>query len=161
MFEDKNLDLIPSSWDNRYIFNLAAGKKFKRNIELGVKFRYSGGAPYTPFDLATSSMRDVWDVNQQGYLDYNNVNSVRLADIHTLDIRLDKKWFFKSWSLNAYIDIQNLYNNKIKLRSDVSNNPDVGPIIYDSDGDPDRYSLYEIPNESGTVLPSIGLLIEF
>jgi outer membrane receptor for ferrienterochelin and colicin len=161
LFEDKNLDLIPSSWDNRYIFNLAAGKKFKRNIELGVKFRYSGGAPYTPFDLATSSMRDVWDVNQQGYLDYNNVNSVRLADIHTLDIRLDKKWFFKSWSLNAYIDIQNLYNNKIKLRSDVSNNPDVGPIIYDNDGDPDRYSLYEIPNESGTVLPSIGLLIEF
>jgi outer membrane receptor for ferrienterochelin and colicin len=161
LFEDKNLDLIPSSWDNRYIFNLAAGKKFKRNIELGVKFRYSGGAPYTPFDLATSSMRDVWDVNQQGYLDYNNVNSVRLADIHTLDIRLDKKWFFKSWSLNAYIDIQNLYNNKIKLRSDVSNNPDVGPIIYDSDGDPDRYSLYVIPNESGTVLPSIGLLIEF
>ena len=48
LFEDKNLDLIPSSWDNRYIFNLAAGKKFKRNIELGVKFRYSGGAPYTP-----------------------------------------------------------------------------------------------------------------
>jgi len=161
LFEDKNKELIPSSWDNRYILNLAAGKKFKGNIELGVKFRYSGGAPYTPFDLATSSDAAVWNINQQGYLDYNNVNSLRLSDIHTLDIRLDKKWFFKSWSLNAYIDIQNIYNNKIELRSDVSNNPDVGPLVYNSQGDPDKYNLYEIPNESGTLLPSIGLLIEF
>lgn len=161
LFEDKDQELIPSSWDNRYILNLAAGKKFKGNIELGMKFRYSGGAPYTPFDLATTSNREVWDVSQQGYVDYNNVNSERLEDIHTLDIRVDKKWFFKSWSLNAYIDIQNIYNNKIKLRSDVSNNPDVGDLVYDSQGDADKYDLYEIPSESGTLLPSIGLLIEF
>jgi outer membrane receptor for ferrienterochelin and colicin len=160
LFEDKNKELVPSSWDNRYILNLAAGKKFKGNIELGMKFRYSGGAPYTPFDLETTSGQD-WTISQQGYLDYNNVNSLRLADIHTLDVRLDKKWYFKSWSLNAYIDIQNIYNNKIKLRSDVSNNPDVGELIYDSQGDPNKNDLYEIQNESGTLLPSIGLLIEF
>lgn len=160
LFEDKNYELVPSSWDNRYILNLAAGKKFKGNIELGMKFRYSGGAPYTPFDLAATSGQD-WTISQQGYLDYDNVNSLRLADIHTLDIRLDKKWFFKSWSLNAYIDIQNIYNNKIKLRSDVSNNPDVGELIYDSEGDPNKNDLYEIQNESGTFLPSVGLLIEF
>tara|TARA_B110000977_G_scaffold30131_1_gene39498 strand:+ start:9368 stop:11737 length:2370 start_codon:yes stop_codon:yes gene_type:complete len=157
LFEDKNQELVPSSWDNRYILNLAAGKKFKGNIELGMKFRYSGGAPYTPFDLATSSVQN-WEISQQGYLDYNNVNSLRLGDIHTLDVRVDKKWYFKSWSLNAYIDIQNIYNNKVKLRSDVSNNPDVGELVYESQ---EGENLYEIPNESGTLLPSIGLLIEF
>ena len=157
LFEDKNHELVPSSWDNRYILNLAAGKKFKGNIELGMKFRYSGGAPYTPFDLATSSVQN-WEISQQGYLDYNNVNSLRLGDIHTLDVRVDKKWYFKSWSLNAYIDIQNIYNNKVKLRSDVSNNPDVGELVYESQ---EGENLYEIPNESGTLLPSIGLLIEF
>ena len=157
LFEDKNQELVPSSWDNRYILNLAAGKKFKGNIELGMKFRYSGGAPYTPFDLATSSVQN-WEISQQGYLDYNNVNSLRLGDIHTLDVRVDKKWYFKSWSLNAYIDIQNIYNNKVKLRSDVSNNPDVGELVYESQ---EGQNLYEIPNESGTLLPSIGLLIEF
>jgi len=157
LFEDKNQELVPSSWDNRYILNLAAGKKFKGNIELGMKFRYSGGAPYTPFDLATSSVQN-WEISQQGYLDYNNVNSLRLGDIHTLDVRVDKKWYFKSWSLNAYIDIQNIYNNKVKLRSDVSNNPDVGELVYESQ---EGENLYEIPNESGTLLPSLGLLIEF
>lgn len=157
LFEDKDKELIPSSWDNRYILNLAAGKKFKGNIELGMKFRYSGGAPYTPFDLATTSEQN-WAISQQGYLDYNNVNSERLEDIHTLDIRVDKKWYFKSWSLNAYVDIQNIYNNKIKLRSDVSNNPDVGELVYESQ---EGENLYEIPNESGTLLPSIGLLIDF
>ena len=156
LFEDKNQELVPSSWDNRYILNLAAGKKFKGNIELGMKFRYSGGAPYTPFDLATTSAQD--SLFSQGYLDYNNVNSLRLGDIHTLDVRVDKKWYFKSWSLNAYIDIQNIYNNKVKLRSDVSNNPDVGELVYESQ---EGQNLYEIPNESGTLLPSIGLLIEF
>lgn len=157
LFEDKDKELIPSSWDNRYILNLAAGKKFKGNIELGMKFRYSGGAPYTPFDLETTSAQN-WAISQQGYLDYNNVNSERLEDIHTLDIRVDKKWYFKSWSLNAYVDIQNIYNNKIKLRSDVSNNPDVGELVYESQ---EGENLYEIPNESGTLLPSIGLLIDF
>ena len=156
LFEDKDQELIPSSWDNRYILNLAAGKKFKGNIELGMKFRYSGGAPYTPFDLAATSAQD--SIFSQGYLDYNNVNSLRLGDIHTLDVRVDKKWYFKSWSLNAYIDIQNIYNNKVKLRSDVSNNPDVGELVYESQ---EGQNLYEIPNESGTLLPSIGLLIEF
>ena len=140
---------------------MAAGKKFKRNIELGVKFRYSGGAPYTPFDLATSSQINVWDIAQQGVLDYSRLNTLRLDDIHTLDIRIDKKWFFNSWSLNAYIDIQNIYNNKIKLRSDISNDSNVGgDPIYPSTNQ-DEYDLYEIPNESGTLLPSVGLLIEF
>jgi len=44
-FEDKNQNLIPTAWDNRFIVNLTAGKKFKRNIEIGTKFRLSGGAP--------------------------------------------------------------------------------------------------------------------
>ena len=36
-FEDKNSTLIPSAWDNRFIPNMTAGKRFKRNIELGSK----------------------------------------------------------------------------------------------------------------------------
>ena len=161
LFEDKNQDLIPSAWDNRFIFNMAAGKKFKRNIELGVKFRYSGGAPYTPFDLATSSQINVWDIAQQGVLDNSKLNTLRLDDIHTLDIRIDKKWFFNTWSLNAYIDIQNIYNNKIKLRSDISNDSNVGGDPIYTSTNQNEYDLYEIPNESGTLLPSVGLLIEF
>ncbi|MGC6490551.1 MAG: TonB-dependent receptor [Flavobacteriales bacterium] len=159
-FEDKNEVLIPSAWDNRYILNVTAGKKFKRNIELGIKFRYSGGAPYTPYDLATSSIKGVWNVNQQGVLNYDLLNNERLSDIHGVDIRLDKKWFFKKWSLNAYLDVENLYNYKIQLPSELGINEDVGEQLFEAQND-SQYSLYEIVNESGTVLPTVGLLIEF
>ncbi|MBJ11139.1 MAG: ferric aerobactin receptor [Flavobacteriales bacterium] len=159
-FEDKYGKLIPSAWDNRFIFNLTAGKRFKRNIELGLKFRYSGGAPYTPIDLATSSNIAIWNINQRGVLNYNELNIERLRNLHGVDLRLDKKWYFNKWSLNAYIDVENLYNYKIQLPPEVGIDPEIGEEIYTAQNS-GEYSLYEIINESGTVLPSIGLLIEF
>jgi hypothetical protein len=31
---------------------------------------------------------------------------------HRLDLRLERRFAFKKWSLDAYIDVQNLYNRK-------------------------------------------------
>ena len=160
-FEDKKGDLVASTWDNRFILNMTAGKKFKRNIELGLKYRYSGGAPYTPIDLINSSNKAIWDINQRGVLDYNLLNTKRLNGQHGLDIRVDKKWFFKSWSLNAYIDIENILNAKRQLPSEYGIDPNLGPLVAGTGEISDSYPLYEIINNSGTVLPSIGLLIEF
>ncbi|MDG1934572.1 MAG: TonB-dependent receptor [Flavobacteriales bacterium] len=160
-FEDKKGNLVASTWDNRFILNMTAGKKFKRNIELGLKYRYSGGAPYTPIDLINSSNKAIWDINQRGVLDYNLLNTKRLNGQHGLDIRVDKKWFFKSWSLNAYIDIENILNAKRQLPSEYGIDPNLGPLVAGTGETSDSYPLYEIVNNSGTVLPSIGLLIEF
>ena len=160
-FEDKDGNLISSSWDNRFILNMTAGKKFKNNIELGFKYRYSGGSPYTPIDIINSSNKIIWDINQQAVLDYNLLNTQRLNGSHVLDIRIDKKWFFKSWGLNAYIDIENILNSKTELPSQYGIDPNLGTIVEGSGVDASSYPLYEIINNSGTVLPSIGLLIEF
>ena len=160
-FEDKKGQLISSSWDNRFILNITAGKKFKNNIELGIKYRYSGGSPYTPIDLINSSNKSIWDINQRGVLDYNLLNTQRLNGLHVLDIRIDKKWFFKSWSLNAYIDIENVLNSQGQLPSQYGIDPNLGPLVDGTGENSDSYPLYEIINNSGTLLPSIGLLIEF
>ena len=160
-FEDKNDQLISSSWDNRFILNMTAGKKFKNNIELGFKYRYSGGSPYTPIDIINSSNRAIWDINQRGVLDYNLLNTQRLNGSHVLDIRIDKKWFFKSWGLNAYVDIENILNSKTELPSQYGIDPNLGPVVEDTGENSNSYPLYEIINNSGTALPSIGLLIEF
>lgn len=160
-FEDKKGDLVASTWDNRFILNMTAGKKFKKNIELGLKYRYSGGAPYTPIDIINSSNKAIWDINQRGVLDYNLLNTKRLNGQHGLDIRVDKKWFFKSWSLNAYIDIENILNAKRELPSEYGIDPNLGPLVSGTGETSDSYPLYEIVNNSGTVLPSIGLLVEF
>ena len=160
-FEDNEGKLISSKWDNRFIINMTAGKKFKNNIELGVKYRYSGGSPYTPTDLINSSKKSFWDINQRGVLDYNLLNTQRLKGQHGLDIRIDKKWFFKSWSLNAYIDVENILNAKRQLPSEYGIDPNLGPLAEGTENSESTIALYEIINNSGTVLPSIGLLIEF
>jgi hypothetical protein len=156
---DNNYSL--SSWDNRHILSLTGGKQFKRNWEAGLKFRLLSGAPYTPYDLNTSALKTSWDITRQGILDYSMINSERLPLAHQMDIRIDKKIYYKKSTLNIYLDIQNIYNKKIFLPSfltvvnDTGNNPTEDP------SNPSRYLLKEILNETGTILPSIGIMFEF
>ena len=159
--EFKNTDeqYVSSSWDNRHIFNAVGGYKFDKNWELGLKFRLLGGIPYTPVDVETSSLQQVWDVNQQGVYDYSKLNSERLPLSHGLDMRIDKKWYFKHWAFNLYLDVQNVYNAKVTGQ-------DYFNVMYDVNGNPvpsdaTHYQYKFIQNESGNVLPSIGLMVDF
>jgi outer membrane receptor for ferrienterochelin and colicin len=160
-FEDKTGKLIPSAWDNRHILNLTASAEFGKNWNLGVKWRYVGGAPYTPYDVSRSSLKTAWDARGQGYPDFNRFNTGRLKNFQELDLRLDKEYFFKKWSLNLYLDVQNAYNYKSKepdvlvLKRDASGKPLTDPA------DPARYLLKYLPSESGTVLPTLGIIVEF
>ena len=86
------------------------GVKLNNDWEIGVRFRYSGGPPYTPYDTLNSSLKYVWDINSFGLFDYNRLNGERLKANHGLDIRIDKKWYWNKVALNVYIDIQNAYN---------------------------------------------------
>lgn len=152
---------VPSSWDNRHILNITAGKKLKKNWEIGLRFRLLGGAPYTPYDRELSATKNVWDATKRGIFDWDRLNEERNPITHGLDIRIDKKWFFKKWSLNAYLDIQNLYNFKtesqpfLDIDTDTNGNPITDP------NNAQAYSLSEIENTTGTVLPSVGLMISF
>jgi hypothetical protein len=152
---------IDASWDNRHVLNLTAGIKMKRNWELGLKFRYLGGAPFTPYDVALTANREVWDRIQQGVFDWSRLNSERLSASHGLDLRLDKKWYFKKTALDLYFDVQNSYNQKTEGQAylDVVRDDQGNPVIDPSN--PDRYLLKQIDNDSGTLLPSIGLVFEF
>ncbi len=160
-FRDAASGWLPSSWDNRHLFNVTATKQLKRNWDIGIKWRFVGGAPYTPYDTDKSSLKAAWDLQGEGYLDYAKFNTERLKSFHQLDIRIDKQYFFSGWSLMLYADVQNVYNHQsdqpaILLReSDQSGNPVTDP------NDPLRYSMKFIEGSSGTVLPSIGIMVEF
>ena len=152
---------IPSSWDNKNLFSLTATKKFNRNWDIGMKWRFVGGAPYTPYDVVKSSYKVAWDLQGQGYLDYSKFNSLRLKAFHQLDLRIDKQYFYTGWSLMLYADIQNVYDFKAEQppllirESDSNGNPVTDPV------NPLKYSLKYINNNTGTVLPTIGIIIEF
>jgi len=160
-FKDKFGNYIPSSWDNRNLLTLSVSKQFSNNWNAGFKWRFAGGLPYTPYDMATSAKKSAWDVTNQPYFDYSKLNADRLSVFHQLDVRVDKKYFFKKWSMMFYLDVQNMYNFK-------SQQPDIVLLDVDATGKPQYtdvqqtlYKLKSIKNDSGTVLPTIGITIEF
>lgn len=159
-FTNKDQQYIPSAWDNKHIVNLTATRQFKRNWNLGMKWRFVGGAPYTPYDLDLSSDRQAWDARGRGYLDYARFNTLRLGNFHQLDVRVDKQYFFNQWSLRVYLDVQNLYNFKADQPDNLTNlSPEGVPVV--DPADPDRYVLRAIENTAGQALPTIGLIVEF
>ncbi|WP_296702054.1 TonB-dependent receptor [Algoriphagus sp.] len=152
---------IPSSWDNKVIVSLTAGKRFNKNWEVGMRWRYLGGTPYTPYDVEESSLISNWDLRGQPIFDYSQINEFRLSAFHQLDLRVDKKYYFPKWSLNWYVDIQNLYNYQAEQPPLlVPIRDDSGDILVNPN-DPTRYQLKFIENTAGTLLPTVGIIIEF
>jgi len=159
-FKDKNNINVPTSWDNRNILTMTSTYNFKNNWSAGVKWRFAGGLPYTPYNLELSSQKDAWDTQGKAFLDYNQINTKRLNAFHQLDVRVDKKFFFRKWSLMLYLDIQNLYNFKADQPDYVVREKDAnGNYLLINNGT--QYSLKTIQSSSGTVLPTLGLMIEF
>jgi hypothetical protein len=48
----------------KWFLNFNAGRNFKYNREIGTKWRFVGGAPYTPYDTLKSGLVAAW--NAQG-----------------------------------------------------------------------------------------------
>jgi hypothetical protein len=159
-FTDKYNEFVPSAWDNRNILNLTVLRSFKKNWDIGAKWRFVGGAPYTPADLELSSIVPAWDVRGREYPDYNQFNALRLKAFHQLDIRVDKTYYFKKWSLNLYVDLQNVYNFKAENPPNYTNLDASGNKVYQDPPQNQLYQLSPINSESGTILPSIGIIVE-
>jgi hypothetical protein len=159
-FTDKYNNFVPSAWDNRNIVNLTVLRSFKKNWDIGAKWRYVGGAPYTPADLALSSIVPAWDARGREYPDYNQFNSARLKAFHQLDIRVDKTYYFTKWSLNLYVDIQNVYGFKSENAPIYTNLDPYGNKVYSDPPADQHYQLRQISSQSGTILPTIGIIVE-
>lgn len=81
-----------------------AGYQIDDEWLVGIKFRYTTGRPYTPFDVEASI------VSGRGIYQVDKFNEARYKDYNRFDIRVDKKWNYKKWSIVSYIELQNLFN---------------------------------------------------
>ena len=160
-FNDKNNAYVPSSWDSKNIVSLTGGKRFKKGWEVGVRWLYSGGSPYTPIDVSTSSIKQVWDVNGRGLPDYSKLNSMRESAYHQLNFRVDKKFYFEKFAMNFYLDIQNLYAYKTKVAPVLLLVKDANGIALTDPTDPTKYQTKLVDQTSGILQPSLGIIIEF
>ncbi|MFC2137444.1 carboxypeptidase-like regulatory domain-containing protein [Bacteroidota bacterium] len=74
--------------------------------EFSVIYRFSSGMPYTPYDLSTRT-----NIDNSWYCEKGDINSKTLPDYHRLDLRIDRRFIFKTWNLGLFIEIWNLTNN--------------------------------------------------
>lgn len=160
-FLTKDGNYAPTAWDSKHLISVTGGKRFKGGWEVGFRWLFSGGTPYTPADVYTSSLKPVWDVNNAAVLDYGQLNSQRVENYHQLNIRIDKRYEFKKVSLNIYMDIQNVYNQKTRVapillvERDNQGNPLTDP------NDPSRYQTKFVENTYGFIQPTFGTIFEF
>ena len=122
---------------------------------------FSGGSPYTPYDIATSSLKENWDINGIGIRDYSLLNTSREGNFHQLNVRVDKKWFFDKFSLNFYLDLQNAYAFKAKLAPTLIVETDADGNYVQDPNDPSRYQTKFIETASGILQPTLGIVVEF
>jgi hypothetical protein len=154
-----------SSWDNKHLLSFTMGYQFSRNWELGLKFRYQGGVPNTPYDELLS--RANYLTLGSGTLDYHQINTSRLKNFNASDIRIDKKWNFRKTTLDLYLDITNWYLAKSPSAPiyTFKRNADNTSFLT-TDGQSIKQNgtnaiPYYLINEDATVTPTIGFIIEF
>jgi outer membrane receptor for ferrienterochelin and colicin len=158
-------EYIRASWDNRHLLSLTWGYKFNHNWELGLKFRYQGPAPFTPFDEAASRLNFL--TLGTGVNDYTRANTLELRAFHASDVRIDKKWNFRRFTLDVFLDVQNWY---------VSQNPGLPQYSFKRNADNTDFLTTDglpvkqngsnaipviLPNDEASVLPTLGFIIEF
>lgn len=96
----------PGAFDPGSQFTLISGYQFKDGWLVGVKFKYSGGRPYTPLNYQASAQ-----VNR-GVFATDDFNSARYPYYMRIDLRADKKFDFKNASLICYLELQNLFDRE-------------------------------------------------
>lgn len=95
-----------SAFDQPHTLNAVASWKPGGGFELGARFRITSGRPETPVNDAT------YDADSGNYNGVRGeIRSRRTPTFHQLDVRVERTWLFNAWSIGAYLDVQNVYNN--------------------------------------------------
>lgn len=135
----------PSAWDSRHLVSLTGGYRFNQRWEVSFRSRFVGRTPFAPVDEVRSAQTYPAFV-----FDFNALGEERLSVFSATDIRIDRKWDFRSFSLDVYLEVQNLFGQ---------DTPST-PSFLLNEGPPRE--LRQVEQLSGSsVLPSIGIILDF
>jgi hypothetical protein len=95
--------------DRRHTFLINSLMALKKNWTLSVYSIFYTGEPYTP-----SAVNFVGESNERQILffDLGPKNSRRLSSYYSLDLRIDKFWYFRKWNLNIYLNVMNTTSHR-------------------------------------------------
>jgi outer membrane receptor protein involved in Fe transport len=129
----------PFQYDQTHILTIIAGYHLPWEIDVGARFRYVTGNPTTALGPG------VFDADQGVVIPIPGMPyAERLPPFISLDLRIDKRFLFKSWILSIYLDVSN-----------VTNNGNVEGYAYSYDYT-QRAAVTGLP-----ILPSLGIRASF
>ncbi|MFT6883330.1 MAG: hypothetical protein ACI83W_001352 [Marinoscillum sp.] len=142
---------LSSTWDSGTLLTFTGGYKFGKNWEVSARVRYVGRTPYAPVDE-----QETLDNYPTIVLDYDRLGQMRLSTFNQTDIRIDKKWNLTGFTLDLFLEFQNaLAQSSPSTPSYGLTRDDQGNIIQ-----PRTLKLIDADN-SGSVLPTLGIVIDF
>jgi len=98
---------FPTSFDQPHVLNAVGSWKPGGGWELGARFQLASGRPCTSVGGATV------DADSGRYEAVTTgPRSVRIPEYIQLDVRVEKTWLFKLWSIGAYLDVINVTNRE-------------------------------------------------
>ena len=141
---------VPSLWDSRHLVSFTGGYQLDKSWEISSRFRYSGTSPLVPTDL---------DATLTNYplvsLDYARIGDERLGAFSQLDVRVDKNWNFNRFSVDLFLEIQNiLVTDTPQATEFVLTRDEAGQII-------NPRSLSPVERRGGSAIPTIGFVVDF
>lgn len=131
------------SFDQTHVTTLTGSYKISPTWEIGAKWQYSTGNPYTPVIDATLERHPTTGLPVYRPV-YGDVNSERVPPFHRLDIRINKSFPFDNWEMGIYLELLNAYNRKNVLTVDYN---------YD-------YTEQDVVNQL-PLIPNLGVTAEF
>jgi len=104
--DDEDAEAL-SNYDQTHLLTAVGDVELGRNWKFSARVRYTTGDPYTPITGG------ILDIDNDSYSPITGtLNSSRLNPFFEVDVRFDKKWIFDRWILTAYLDIENVTNQK-------------------------------------------------
>lgn len=131
-YRDLNGIWRPRVIENRYLATIEGGYKPNNRWEISGRWVYAGGRPYTPCDIEASKAAN------RAILDSSRINGARYPAYHSLNIRIDRRFWFQTRNITVYISLWNTYNqqnvaryfwNKVQNKKDVEYQWSLLPIF--------------------------------
>jgi hypothetical protein len=98
---------FPTTFDQPHVLNAVASWKPGGGWELGARIQVASGRPGARIIGAT------FDADRGNYEELSTGNrDVRIPTFMQLDVRAEKTWLFKLWSISAYLDVINATNRE-------------------------------------------------
>ena len=108
----------PHDWDQPHNLVAVLAWDLPAGWVLASRFRWASGFPADPdtsyaYDLLIQDQRCMFEPDSTGvYSTCPGSENGRLPTVHSLDLKISRSWALKSWSLETYLDIQNVYNRR-------------------------------------------------